>query len=214
MSDNQFSDFNYKYDVENDNYVASITSKVIQQIVAEEDEYTLNMIEEYIKDKRAKGECIAAKIIPEGKLRHIINLGLSVYNENTSKEKILNTDLFPQEQYIEFLRREILKLQSENQKLRNQMEFEKGKIIMEDIIENFAFVICHADDRQTLNKSMQLKELQKIFNEVVSLLVLPNTCSSEQLDNFWTEFKKDPIGYQYLLRKQLTDIKENDNESV
>lgn len=102
----------------------SITGKIITQIIKEEDEYTLNMIEEYVKSARARGECIAAKIIPEGQLRHIINLGLSVYNQQLTNKKITSDELFSQEQYIEFLRRELVKSQEENQKLRNQLESE------------------------------------------------------------------------------------------
>lgn len=116
--------FNVDNDSESDTFTASITHKLFQQIIQEEDEYTLNMIEEYVKTARAKGECIAARIIPEGKLRHIINLGLSVYNQQITDDKITSTELFPQEQYIEFLRRELLKSQQENQRLRNQLNIE------------------------------------------------------------------------------------------
>lgn len=116
--------FNVENDSESDTFKVSVTHKLFQQIVQEEDEYTLNMIEEYVKGARAKGECIAARIIPEGKLRHIINLGLSVYNQRITDDKITSTELFPQEQYIEFLRREMLKYQHENQQLRNQLNIE------------------------------------------------------------------------------------------
>lgn len=108
---------------ENDTFKVSITHKLFQQIVQEEDEYTLNMIEEYVKTARVKGECIAANIIPEGKLRHIINLGLSVYSDRNHL-KLNSINLFPQEQYIEFLRRELIKSQEENQKLRKQLNIE------------------------------------------------------------------------------------------
>ena len=78
-----FKNITPKFDFENsensDNFVASITHQLFTQIVKEEDEYTLNIIEEYVKNKQHEGECIAAKIIPEGKLRHIINLGLARY---------------------------------------------------------------------------------------------------------------------------------------
>lgn len=113
------------FNVENngDTFVASITEKLFQQIVQEEDEYTLNTIEKYVKTANTKGECIAARIIPEGKLRHIINLGLSVYcDRNHLKLNAIN--LFPQEQYIEYLRRELIKSQEENQQLRNQLNIE------------------------------------------------------------------------------------------
>lgn len=118
------SGFNWEHDCQSDTFKLSVTEQLMQQIVKEEDEYTLNMIEEYVKAARAKGECIAARIIPEGKLRHIINLGLSVYNDQKDS-RILGKELFPQEQYIEFLRRELMKEQAENQKLRNQLGFGK-----------------------------------------------------------------------------------------
>lgn len=96
-------------DYENNDSI-SVTGTIIHQIVKEQDEYAMNMIEEFVKNKRAKGEFVAASIIPEGQLRHILNLGIQVYNHN-----IKPTELFPQEEYIEFLR-------AENKKLREQIE--------------------------------------------------------------------------------------------
>lgn len=125
MSIDPISNFNVDMSADGDTYKASITTHIIQQIVAEEDEYTLNMIEEYVKSKKAKGECVAAKIIPEGKLRHIINLGISVYNK-CNNCKITAAELFPEQQYIEFLRNEMLKLEYENQRLRNEIKFGGG----------------------------------------------------------------------------------------
>lgn len=91
----------------------SFTSKIISQIVAEQDEYTLNIIEEYVKTARAKGECVNAQIIPEGRLRHIINLGLSVYAEQNNL-KIHSSGQFPEQMYVEYLRRE-------NEELRRRL---------------------------------------------------------------------------------------------
>ena len=104
-----FKNITPKFDFENsensDNFVASITHQLFTQIVKEEDEYTLNIIEEYVKNKQHEGECIAAKIIPEGKLRHIINLGLTLYAEQ--KHLKLNPHgLFPETAYVEYLRKE------------------------------------------------------------------------------------------------------------
>ena len=115
--------FNFEKDLGSDDFVASITHKLFTQIVKEEDEYTMNMIEEYVKNKQHSGECIAAKIIPEGKLRHIINLGLARYAAQEHID-LKPSDMFPQEQYIEYLRRElqladkkIIKLQERNEYL-------------------------------------------------------------------------------------------------
>lgn len=113
-------EFNFRNDPESDDFVASITHQLFTQIVKEEDEYTMNIIEEYVKNEKAKGKCLAARIIPEGRLRHIINLGLMEYNRN-QKDHIVPEDLFPQEQYIEFLRRQLTQEQQENQRLRNQI---------------------------------------------------------------------------------------------
>lgn len=121
-----------KFNIDNDSESFSITGSIISQIVKEEDEYTMNIIEEYVKTKRAQGEIISAKIIPEGKLRHIINLGLTIYNRDMKLDELVATDLFPQEQYIEFLRREIMRYQQENQKLKNQITMEKGAFEVEE----------------------------------------------------------------------------------
>lgn len=120
------SGFNIDMSADGESCTASITTHIIRQIIAEEDEYTLNMIEEYVKAKKAKGECVAAKIIPEGKLRHIINLGISVYNK-CNNCKISPAELFPEQQYIEFLRNEMLKLEYENQRLKNQINLGGNK---------------------------------------------------------------------------------------
>lgn len=100
-----------------DEFNGSLTSQFFAKIVQEQDEYTMNLIKDYVKEKQSKGELINVRIIEEGKLRHIINLGLSVYNGD-----IKANDLFPQEQYIEFLRHEMLMYQQENIKLKNQIE--------------------------------------------------------------------------------------------
>lgn len=57
----------------------NITNHIIAQIVAEQDDATMKMIEQYVKKKQAEGELCTSAIIPEGKLRHIINLGLTRY---------------------------------------------------------------------------------------------------------------------------------------
>lgn len=112
---------NLEKDLESDDFVTSITHQLFTQIIKEEDEYTLNIIEEYVKNKQHEGECIAAKIIPEGKLRHIINLGLARY----AAQEHINLkpgDMFPQEQYIEYLRRELMLSQQTIHNLQQQVE--------------------------------------------------------------------------------------------
>lgn len=106
----------------------SITSRVITQIVKEQDEYTTKMIEDYIRERQAKGECILSTIIPEGKLRHIINLGITTYNEIQKEPKKLSSrNYFSETAYNEYLHQENLKLEKENQRLRNRIN------IMEDV---------------------------------------------------------------------------------
>ena len=96
----------FDVDFENgEDFTSKFTTKIIAEIVKEQDEYTLNMIEEYVKSAEAKGECVNAVIIPEGKLRHIINLGLTLYAEQ--KHLKLNPHgLFPETAYVEYLRKE------------------------------------------------------------------------------------------------------------
>lgn len=91
--------------------VYSFTQKIIQEIVKEQDEHTMLAIEEYVKNRQHQGECIAARIIPEGQMRHIINLGLTIFANQTG-QKITPTELFPQEEYIEYLRHLTTKMQN------------------------------------------------------------------------------------------------------
>lgn len=112
---------NFEKDLNSDDFVASITHQLFTQIVKEEDEYTMNMIEEYVKNKQYSGECVAAKIIPEGKLRHIINLGLTRYAAQEHID-LKPADMFPQEQYIEYLRRELMLSQQTIYNLQKQVE--------------------------------------------------------------------------------------------
>lgn len=113
--------FNFEKSLDGDDFVASITHQLFTQIVKEEDEYTMNIIEEYVKNKQHSGECVAAKIIPEGKLRHIINLGLTRYAAQEHID-LKPADMFPQEQYIEYLRRELMLSQQTIHNLQQQVE--------------------------------------------------------------------------------------------
>ena len=45
---------------ENENGMYSFTSRIIAQIVKEEDEYVINMIEEYVKNEQHKGNFVSA----------------------------------------------------------------------------------------------------------------------------------------------------------
>ena len=120
-------------DLDINNDVFNITQTIINQIVKEQDEQAMIMIEEYVKNKQHQGECISANIIPEGKLRHIINLGLTVYNAREMDKPVTNLQLFPQEDYIEYLRHQLLLEQRENQKLRNQIAMMTYKPTIQDL---------------------------------------------------------------------------------
>ena len=98
----------------------SVSGKIIANIVKESDEYTMQMIEDYVRKQELQGNIMYSTIIGEGKLRHIINLGLTRLNELEHLD-IRPHNLFQQEEYITFLMREIHRYQEENQKLKNQI---------------------------------------------------------------------------------------------
>lgn len=98
----------------------SLTHKIMAQIVKEEDEYMINMIEEYVKAEQHKGNFVSAKLIPEGQLKHILNLGMMAF-ANIHNTTINPDELFAQEQYIEYLRRELSNCEKENRRLREML---------------------------------------------------------------------------------------------
>ena len=98
----------------------SIAGKIIANIVKESDEYTMQIIEKYVKDQEQQCNIIYSTVIGEGLLRHVINLGLQRLNEL----QVLDAkphNLFQQEEYITFLMREIHRYKEENKKLKNQI---------------------------------------------------------------------------------------------
>lgn len=82
--------------------MTSITSTLIAQIVKEQDEYIMEVIMGYVKEKEAAGELVVPTIIPEGELRHIINLGLTLWAQQ-KQVGISQDNLFHQEDYINYL---------------------------------------------------------------------------------------------------------------
>ena len=100
-----------------------ITSKLFSQIVREQDESTMQMLENYVKEKQRSGEICLLNIIGEGKIRHIFNLGLTEY-ARIQKEplKVLSKNYFSESVYVEFLNEEIERLKDENKKLKMQRE--------------------------------------------------------------------------------------------
>lgn len=114
-----------------DGDVFHFTQKIIMEIVKEQDEHLVNLIEEYVKTRQHQGECIAARIIPEGQMRHIINLGLTIFANQTGNT-IQGPELFPQEEYVEFLRNKFVQMQNtieeQNEEIRNlEKELEELK---------------------------------------------------------------------------------------
>lgn len=97
-----------------------ITSSLYSQIVKEQDEATMIMLENYVKEKQRSGEICLLNIIGEGKIRHIFNLGLTEYARiQKEPRKVLSKNYFPESVYVEFLNAQIKELQNENKRLVN-----------------------------------------------------------------------------------------------
>lgn len=84
--------------------IEKITSTLYGQIVREQDEATMQMLENYVKEKQRSGEICLLNIIGEGKIRHIFNLGLTEYARiQKEPRKVLSKNYFPESVYVEFL---------------------------------------------------------------------------------------------------------------
>lgn len=105
--------------------VFSITQTIVAEIVKEQDEHTMAVIERYIKERQAQGELISSNIIGEGKLRHIINLGLTAYSK-LEGIPISQEDLFTQEDYIQYLNTRLDQAERMIRELQIQLENQKG----------------------------------------------------------------------------------------
>lgn len=98
--------------------VFSVQQELISQIVKEQDEYTTKIIEDWATSRGAIGT-----IIPEGKLKHILNLGLTTYNSiQKEPRKMLARDYFPETEYVEYFNGLITKLHEKNQKLQERVD--------------------------------------------------------------------------------------------
>ena len=107
-----------------DQQVYSITQTIVSQVVKEQDEYTMQQIENYVKEKQAKGEIISSRVLGEGKIRHIFNLGLMEYSRR-NQIPITQEDLFTQEDYIQYLN---MRLDEAEAKIRELLlENQKGE---------------------------------------------------------------------------------------
>ena len=103
--------------------IEKLTSTLYGQIVKEQDEATMQMLENYVKEKQRSGEICLLNIIGEGKIRHIFNLGLTEYARlQKEPRKVLSKNYFPESVYVEFLNEKIRSLESENKSLRNILE--------------------------------------------------------------------------------------------
>lgn len=105
-----------------DQQIYSITQSIICEIVKEQDEHVMALIESYVRKKQSEGEIISSQIIGEGQLRHIINLGLTIYCKQKAIP-ISEDDLFTQEDYIEYLNH---RLDMAEKKIRELSENQKG----------------------------------------------------------------------------------------
>ncbi len=103
--------------------VYSITQTIVSQIVKEQDEYLMQQIENYVKEKQARGEIISSQILGEGKIRHIFNLGLMEYSRR-NQIPVTQEDLFTQEDYIQYLNTRLDKAEA---RIRELLENQKGE---------------------------------------------------------------------------------------
>ena len=100
--------------------IEKLTSSIYSQIVKEQDEATMIMIENYVKEKQRSGEICISNIIGEGKIRHIFNLGLTEYAQiQKEPRKVLSKNYFPESVYVEFLEEQNRSLQAENRNLKD-----------------------------------------------------------------------------------------------
>lgn len=103
--------------------IEKITSTLYGQIVREQDDATMQMLENYVKEKQRCGEICLLNLIGEGKIRHIFNLGITTFNEiQKEPRKVLARNYFPESVYVEFLNQKIRNLENENKTLRNILE--------------------------------------------------------------------------------------------
>lgn len=119
--------YNFEADLtkDEDQSIYSITQTVVTQIVKEQNEYTIAQIEKYVKEKQQAGEIISSNIIGEGKLRHIINLGLTIYARQNNIP-ISQDDLFTQEDYIEYLNHRLDQAEKMIRELQTELRNQKG----------------------------------------------------------------------------------------
>lgn len=102
--------------------IEKITSTLYGQIVREQDDATMQMLENYVKEKQRCGEICLLNLIGEGKIRHIFNLGLTTFNEIQKEPlKVLARNYFPESVYVEYLLNVIKNLKNENEELRIQL---------------------------------------------------------------------------------------------
>lgn len=102
--------------------IEKITSMLYAQIVREQDSATMQMLENYVKEKQRCGEICLLNLIGEGKIRHIFNLGITTFNEiQKEPRKVLTRNYFPESVYVEHLLNAIKHLENENEELRIQL---------------------------------------------------------------------------------------------
>lgn len=100
-----------------------VISSIYAQIVAEQDDTTMQMIEDYVREKQRNGEICIPLIIGEGKIRHIFNLGLTEYRRiQNDPRKIGSKPYFPESVYVEFLQEKINRLKFENNQLKMKLD--------------------------------------------------------------------------------------------
>lgn len=137
---------------------------IIQNIVKEQDEDTIKMIENYIKEQQKEGKSISSKIIPEGKLRHIINLGVTLYNDMQHK-RTTPDDLLDEQKYVEYLKQQLEEQTMKNQKLKNQIKLleDRRNIEYKMINKETLRILVNSYAKDQINVNKVKKQAEKLF---------------------------------------------------
>ena len=134
--------------------IEKITSTLYGQIVREKDEATMQMIENYVKEKQRSGEICLLNIIGEGKIRHIFNLGLTEYARiQKEPRKVLSKNYFPESVYVEYLLNEI----------RNLKEYYIPKSKVREIIQKY---YDEYEKEKEYRYTLYIEDEQKVLREI------------------------------------------------
>lgn len=105
----------------------------------------------YVKEKQAQGELIFPVIIPEGELRHILNIGLTIWSQQ-QKIGITPENLFSQEDYINYLNNLLTELERRCEEMDNR----DTKLYNEQTTDEFieTMLLNMTASKQTIRQKM------------------------------------------------------------